>query len=145
MKVEILKLGLPCKSNNKKNNTTIIEEDEMQDALDLLLRDHEDGPLLLGEDVSDRVIYSNLDDFKMVRNPIIKWRDLYIQNGTLYGEMTEESSEYVKKNYKEGEYFFLLREVGIPLPLSRREDSYYLEKDIVLLALDIVRSDKNEK
>lgn len=144
MKVEIMKLGLPCKSNNKKNNTTIIEEDEMQDALDLLSRDHKDGPLLLGEDVSEHIIYTNLDDFKMVRNPIIAWSDLYIQNGTLYGEITEESSEYVKNNYKEGEYFFSLREVGIPLPLSSREDSYYLEKDMVLLAVDIVGGRKYE-
>lgn len=144
MKVEIMKLGLPCKSNNEKSNITIIEEDEMQDALDLLLRDHKDGPLLLGEDVSTHIAYTNLDDFKEVRNPIIEWTNLYIQNGTLYGEMTEESSEYIKNNYKEGEYFFLLREVGTPLPLSRREDSYYLEKDMVLLAVDIVRSDKNE-
>lgn len=145
MKVEILKLGLPCKSNNKKNNTTIIEEDEMQDALDLLLRDHKDGPLLLGEDVSEHIIYTNLDDFKEVRNPIIAWSDLYIQNGTLYGEITEESSEYVKNNYKEGEYFFSLREVGTPLPLSSREDSYYLEKDMVLLAVDIVGGKEYEK
>ena len=144
MKIEIMKLGLPCKSNNKKNNTTIIEEDEMQDALDLLLRDHKDGSLLLGEDVSDHIIYTNLDDFKEVRNPIIAWSDLYIQNGTLYGEMTEESFEYIKKNFKEGEYFFLVREVGTPLPLSSREDTYYLEKDMVLLAVDIVGSDKNE-
>lgn len=144
MKVEILKLGLPCKSNNKKNNTTIIEEDEMQDALDLLLRDHKDGPLLLGEDVSDHIIYTNLDDFKEVRNPIIAWSDLYIKDGNLYGEMTEDSAEYIENNFKEGEYFFLVREVGIPLPLSSREDTYYLEKDMVLLAVDIVRSDKNE-
>lgn len=142
MKIEIMKLGLPCK---KSNTNTIIEEDEMQAALDLLLRDHKDGPLLLGEDISDDRVYTDLDDFKMVRNPIIEWSNLYIQNGTLYGEMTEEAEEYIKKNYKEGEYFFSLRETGISLPLSRREDSYYLEKDIVLLALDIVRSDKNEK
>ena len=145
MKVEIMKLGLPCNSNNEKNNTTIIEESEMQAALDLLLRDHKDGPLLLGEDVSEHIIYTNLDDFKEVRNPILEWNNLYIQNGILYGEMTEESFEYIKKNFKEGEYFFLVREVGIPLPLSRREDSYYLEKDMVLLAVDIVGSDKNEK
>lgn len=142
MKIEIMKLGLPCK---KSNTNTIIEEDEMQAALDLLLRDHKDGPLLLGEDISDDRVYTDLDDFKNVRNPIIEWSNLYIQNGTLYGEMTQESEEYIKKNYKEGEYFFSLRETGISLPLSRREDSYYLEKDIVLLALDIVRSDKNEK
>ena len=142
MKIEIMKLGLPCK---KSNTNIIIEEDEMQVALDLLLRDHKDGPLLLGEDISDDRVYTDLDDFKMISNPIIEWSSLYIQNGTLYGEMTEESEEYIKNNYKEGEYFFSLREVGIPLPLSRREDSYYLEKDIVLLALDIVRSDKNEK
>lgn len=142
MKIEIMKLGLPCK---KSNTNTIIEEDEMQAALDLLLRDHKDGPLLLGEDISDDRVYTDLDDFKNVRNPIIEWTSLYIQNGTLYGEMTEESEEYIKNNYKEGEYFFSLRETGISLPLSRREDSYYLEKDIVLLALDIVRSDKNEK
>lgn len=141
MKIEIMKLGLPCK---KSNTNTIIEEDEMQAALDLLIRDHKDGPLLLGEDISDDRVYTDLDDFKMVRNPIIKWSNLYIQNGTLYGEMTQESEEYIKNNYKEGEYFFSLREVGISLPLSKREDSYYLEKDIVLLALDIVRSDKNE-
>lgn len=142
MKIEIMKLGLPCK---KSNNNTIIEEDEMQVALDLLIRDHKDGPLLLGEDISDDRVYTDLDDFKNVRNPIIEWTSLYIQNGNLYGEITEESEEYIKNNYKEGEYFFSLREVGFPLPLSRREDSYYLEKDIVLLALDIVRSDKNEK
>lgn len=142
MKIEIMKLGLPCK---KSNTNTIIEEDEMQVALDLLLRDHKDGPLLLGEDISDNKVYTDLNDFIMVSNPIIEWSNLYIQNGTLYGEMTEESEEYIKKNYKEGEYFFSLRETGISLPLSRREDSYYLEKDIVLLALDIVRSDKNEK
>lgn len=142
MKKEIMKLGLPCK---KSNTNTIIEEDEMQAALDLLLRDHKDGPLLLGEDISDDRVYTDLDDFKMISNPIIEWSSLYIQNGTLYGEMTQESEEYIKNNYKEGEYFFSLREVGISLPLSRREDSYYLEKDIVLLALDIVRSDKNEK
>lgn len=142
MKIEIMKLGLPCK---KSNTNTIIEEDEMQVALELLLRDHKDGPLLLGEDISDDRVYTDLDDSKTISNPIIEWSNLYIQNGTLYGEMTEESEEYIKNNYKEGEYFFSLREVGIPLPLSRREDSYYLEKDIVLLALDIVRSDKNEK
>lgn len=142
MKIEIMKLGLPCK---KSNTNTIIEEDEMQAALDLLLRDHKDGPLLLGEDISDDRVYTDLDDFKNISNPIIEWSNLYIQNGTLYGEMTQESEEYIKKNYKEGEYFFSLRETGISLPLSRREDSYYLEKDIILLALDIVRSDKNEK
>lgn len=142
MKIEIMKLGLPCK---KSDTNTIIEEDEMQAALDLLIRDHKDGPLLLGEDISDDRVYTDLDDFKNVRNPIIEWSNLYIQNGTLYGEMTQESEEYIKNNYKEGEYFFSLRETGISLPLSRREDSYYLEKDIVLLALDIVRSDKNEK
>lgn len=141
MKIEIMKLGLPCK---KSNNDTIIEEDEMQAALDLLLRDHKDGPLLLGEDISDDRVYTDLDDFKMVRNPIIEWSNLYIQNGNLYGEMTKESEEYIKKNYKEGEYFFSLREMGIPLPLSSREDTYYLEKDIILLAIDIVRSDENE-
>lgn len=141
MKIEIMKLGLPCK---KSNTNTIIEEDEMQVALELLLRDHKDGPLLLGEDISDDRVYTNLNDFIMVSNPIIEWSNLYIQNGNLYGEITEESEEYIKNNYKEGEYFFSLREVGIPLPLSRREDSYYLEKDMVLLALDIVRSDKNE-
>lgn len=145
MVVEIMKLGLPCNSNNEKNNTTIIEESEMQDALELLLRDHKDGPLLLGEDISDDKVYTDLDDFKNVRNPIIEWTSLYIQNGNLYGEITEESEEYIKNNYKEGEYFFSLREVGIPLPLSRREDTYYLEKDMVILAVDIVRSDKNEK
>lgn len=142
MKMKIMELGVPCK---KSNTNTIIEEDEMQAALDLLLRDHKDGPLLLGEDISDDRVYTDLDDFKMVSNPIIEWSNLYIQNGNLYGEIKEESEEYIKNNYKEGEYFFSLREVGIPLPLSRREDSYYLEKDIVLLALDIVRSDKNEK
>lgn len=141
MKIEIMKLGLPCK---KSNTNTIIEEDEMQAALDLLIRDHKDGPLLLGEDISDDRVYTDLDDFKMVRNPIIEWSNLYIQNGTLYGEMTKESEEYIKNNYKEGEYFFSLREMGIPLPLSRREDTYYLEKDIILLAIDIVRSDSNE-
>lgn len=142
MKIEIMKLGLPCK---KSNTNTIIEEDEMQAALDLLLRDHKDGPLLLGEDISDDRVYTDLNDFKNVRNPIIEWSNLYIQNGNLYGEMTQESEEYIKNNYKEGEYFFSLRETGFSLPLSRREDSYYLEKDIVLLALDIVRSDKNEE
>lgn len=141
MKIEIMKLGLPCK---KSNNNTIIEEDEMQAALDLLLRDHKDGPLLLGEDISDDKVYTDLDDFKMVSNPIIEWSNLYIQNGNLYGEITEESEEYIKNNYKEGEYFFSLREVGIPLPLSRREDTYYLEKDMVLLAVDIVGGNKYE-
>ena len=80
----------------------------------------------------------------MVSNPIIEWSNLYIQNGNLYGEITEESEEYIKNNYKEGEYFFSLREVGIPLPLSRREDTYYLEKDMVLLAVDIVGGNKYE-
>ena len=141
MKIEIMKLGLPCK---KSHNDTIIEEDEMQAALDLLIRDHKDGPLLLGEDISDDKVYTDLDDFKMVRNPIIEWSNLYIENGTLYGEMTEESEEYIKTNFKEGEYFFSLRETGISLPLSRREDTYYLEKDMVILAVDIVRSDENE-
>lgn len=141
MKVKIMELGVPCK---KSNTNTIIEEDEMQVALDLLLRDHKDGPLLLGEDISDDRVYTDLDDFKNIRNPIIEWTSLYIQNGNLYGEITEESEEYIKNNYKEGEYFFSLRETGISLPLSSREDTYYLEKDIVLLALDIVRSDKNE-
>ena len=136
MKVKIMELGVPCE---KSNNNTIIEEDEMQVALDLLLRDHKDGPLLLGEDISD-----DLDDFKMVSNPIIEWTNLFIQNGNLYGEITEESEEYIKKNYKEGEYFFSLRETGISIPLSRREDTYYLEKDMVILAVDIVGSDKNE-
>lgn len=145
MIVEIMKLGLPCNSNNEKNNTTIIEESEMQDALELLLRDHKDGPLLLGEDLSIHRVCTNLYDLKEIKNPIIEWSNLYIKDGNLYGEMTEESFEYIKKNFKEGEYFFLVREVGIPLPLSRREDSYYLEKDMVILAVDIVRSDKNEK
>lgn len=141
MVVEIMKLGLPCK---KYDTNIIIEEDEMQAALDLLLRDHKDGPLLLGEDISDNKVYTDLNDFIMVSSPIIEWSNLYIQNGTLYGEMTEESEEYIKNNYKEGEYFFSLRETGISIPLSRREDTYYLEKDMVLLAVDIVRSDKNE-
>lgn len=141
MKMKIMELGVPCK---KSNNNTIIEEDEMQAAIDLLTRDHKDGPLLLGEDISDDKVYTDLDDFKKVSNPIIEWSNLYIQNGTLYGEMTQESEEYIKNNYKEGEYFFSLRETGISLPLSSREDTYYLEKDMVLLAVDIVRSDKNE-
>lgn len=144
MVVEIMKLGLPCKSNNKKNNTTIIEESEMQDALELLLRDQKDGPLLLGEDLSIHRVCTNLDDLKEIKNPIIEWSNLYIKDGNLYGEMTEDSAEYIENNFKEGEYFFSLRETGISLPLSSREDSYYLEKDMVLLAVDIVRSDKNE-
>lgn len=136
-----MELGVPCK---KSNNNTIIEEDEMQAALDLLIRDHKDGPLLLGEDISDDKVYTDLNDFIMVSNPIIEWTSLYIQNGNLYGEITEESEEYIKNNYKEGEYFFSLRETGISIPLSRREDTYYLEKDMVILAVDIVRSDTNE-
>lgn len=141
MKIEIMKLGLPCK---KSNNNTIIEEDEMQAAIDLLIRDHKDGPLLLGEDISDDKVYTDLDDFKMVSNPIIEWTNLFIQNGNLYGEITEESEEYIKNNYKEGEYFFSLRETGISIPLSRREDTYYLEKDMVILAVDIVGGNKYE-
>ena len=58
-----MKLGLPCESNNKKNNTTIIEESEMQDALELLLRDHKEVPYFLGEDISDNKVYTDLDDF----------------------------------------------------------------------------------
>ena len=37
--------------------------------------------------------------------PIIEWGNLYIQNGTLYGEMTEESEEYIKNITKKESTF----------------------------------------
>lgn len=135
MKIKIMELGVPDENNS------IFEERDIEKAINRLKRDHKEGPLLTGEEVL-KVVFDNLDDFIKIRKPIIFWDDIFIEEGDLYGILSEENMEYIENNFVN--YTFRLREVGIPLSLSSRHDRCHLIKDLEIIAIDIKGERKYE-
>ena len=56
-----------------------------------------------------RVVPNPSDDF------VLEWKSVYIKDKNLYGILSDNSIEYLKKNYPDEEWEFTVRVLGVPI------------------------------
>lgn len=90
---------------------------------------------------------TKFDDFKrwttVVPNPsddfVLEWKSVYIKDSNLYGILSDNSIEYLKKNYPDEEWEFTVRVLGVPIRIrnDNKVNGYYTEFiQVRLIAID---------
>lgn len=90
---------------------------------------------------------TRFDDFErwttVVPNPsddfVLEWKSVYIKDSNLYGILSDNSIEYLKKNYPDEEWEFTVRVLGVPIRIcnDNKVNGYYTKFiQVRLIAID---------
>lgn len=90
---------------------------------------------------------TRFDDFErwttVVPNPsddfVLEWKSVYIKDKNLYGILSDNSIEYLKKNYPDEEWEFTVRVLGVPIRIcnDNKVNGYYTKFiQVRLIAID---------
>lgn len=90
---------------------------------------------------------ARFDDFErwttVVPNPsddfVLEWKSVYIKDKNLYGILSDNSIEYLKKNYPDEELEFTVRVLGVPIRIrnDNKVNGHYTEFiQVRLIAID---------